>query len=80
MLRTLKKIRKRGHIDINTLKYFDVEEPKLSRFYLLHKIHITLHIIPGCPVISNSGFYTENISAFLGFHLKHIHYFGVSTS
>ena len=26
--------------------------------------------MPGRPVISNSGYYTENISAFLEFHLK----------
>ena len=29
-----------------------------------------MHSVPGRPVISNSGFYTENISAFLDFHLK----------
>ena len=26
--------------------------------------------VPGTPVISNSGFFTENISAFLEYHLK----------
>ena len=26
--------------------------------------------MPGRPLISNSGYYTENISAFLEFHLK----------
>ena len=31
-----------------------------------------LHSVPGRPVISNSGFYTENISAFLDFHIKSI--------
>ena len=72
MHRTLEKIRKIGDIDSNTLKYFDVEEPKFSRFYLLLKIHKGLHGVPGRPVISNSGFYTENISAFLDFHLKPI--------
>ena len=40
--------------------------------YLLPKIHESWHIVPGRPVISNSGFYTENISAFLDFHLKPI--------
>ena len=68
--RTLEKIRKRSDIDTNTLKYFDVVEPKFGRFYLLHKIYKRLQSVPGRPVISNSGFYTENISAFLDFHLK----------
>ena len=72
MRRTLEKIRKRGDIDSNTLKYFDVEEPKFGRFYLLPKIHKRLHGVPGRPVISNSGFYTENVSAFLDFYLKPI--------
>ena len=31
-----------------------------------------MHDIPGRPVISNCGFYTENISAFLGHQLKPI--------
>ena len=38
MHRTLEKIWKRFDVDINSLKYFDVEEPKFGRFYLLHKI------------------------------------------
>ena len=70
MHRTLEKIRKRGDFDTNTLKYFDVEEPKFGKFYLLPKIHKRLHNVPGRPVISNSGFYTENISAFLDYHIK----------
>ena len=37
MHRTLEQIRKRDDIDSNTLKYFDVEEPKFGRFYLLPK-------------------------------------------
>ena len=72
MHRSLEKIRRRGDIDTNTLKYLDVKEPKFGRFYLLPKIYKRLHNVPGKPVISNSGFYTENISAFLDFHLKHI--------
>ena len=67
---TLEKIRKRGDIDSNTLKYFDVEEPKFGRFYLLPKIHKRWHSVPSRPV--NSGFHAENISAFLDFHLKPI--------
>ena len=72
MHRTLEKIRKRGDTDSNTLKYFDVVETKFGRFYLLPKIYKRLHSVPGRPVISNSGFYTENISALLDFHLKPI--------
>ena len=33
-------------------------------------IYIRPHNVPGRPVISNSGFFTENISAFLEYHLK----------
>ena len=47
-----------------------MSKPKLGRFYLLPKIHKRLHNVPGRPVISNSGFLTENISAFLEYHLK----------
>ena len=62
----------RGDIDTNTLKYLDVEEPKFGRFYLLPTIHKRLHSVPGRHVISNSGFYTKNISTFLDFHVKPI--------
>ena len=66
----LKKIRDRRDISDSTLDYFLVNNPKLGRFYLLPKIHKRLQNVPGRPVISNSGYYTENISAFLEFHLK----------
>ena len=36
----------------------------------MQKIHKRLHNVPGRPVISNSGFITENVSAFLEHHLK----------
>ena len=49
-----------------------MEEPKIGRFYLWSKRHKRLHSVPGRFVISNSGFYTENISAFLDFHLRPI--------
>ena len=52
------------------MEYFFINKPKLGRFYLLPKIHKRLHNVPGRPVISNSGFFTENISAFLEYHLK----------
>ena len=61
----------KGNID-ETLDYFLVNNPKLGRFYLLPKIHKRLHNVPGRPVISNSGYYTENMSAFLEYHFKSI--------
>jgi len=39
---------------------------------LLPKIHKRTKNVPGRPVISNNGTATENISAFLDFHLKSI--------
>ena len=66
----LRKIKNRGDISDETLEYFLVNNPKLGRFYLLPKIHKRLHNVPGRPVISNSSYYTENISSFLDFHLK----------
>ena len=47
-----------------------MNNPKLGRFYLLAKIDKRLHNVPGRPVISNSSYFTENISSFLDFHLK----------
>ena len=44
----------------------------MGRFYLLPKIHKRTENVPGRPVISNNGTATENISAFLDFHLKGI--------
>ena len=68
--RALEKIRKRGDLSADNIKYFMVKDPKFARFYLLPKIHKRLENVPGRPVISNCGFYTENISAFLDFHLQ----------
>ena len=68
--KTLSKIRERRDIPLETLDYFMVNKPKLGRFYLLPKIHKRLNNVPGRPVISNCGYHTENISAFLDFHLQ----------
>ena len=65
----LRRIRNRGGISGETLDYFLVNNPKLGRFQLLPKIHKRLHNVRGRPVISNSSYFTENIS-FLGFHFK----------
>ena len=66
----LGNVRKRGDISDKTLDYFLVNNPKLGRFYLLPKIDKRLHDVPGRPMISNSSYYTENISSFVEFHLK----------
>ena len=65
----IQKIRKRGDLNADTIKYFMVKDPKFDRFYLLPKIQKRLHDVPGRPVISNYRYYTENISSFLDFHL-----------
>ena len=67
---TLEKIRKRGDLKKENIQYFKVKDPKFASFYLLPKIHKRLYDIPGRPVISNCGYYTENISAILDFHLQ----------
>ena len=68
--RAVEKIRKRGDLSADNTKYFMLKDPKFVRFYLRPKIHKRLENIPGRPVISNCGFYTENLSAFLDFHLQ----------
>ena len=55
-----------------TIKYFEVKDSKIARFYLLPKLHKQLNNVPGRPVIFNCGYYTENISAFLDFHLQRL--------
>ena len=58
-----------GDLSDDTLYYLLVKDPKCSGFSLLPKIRKCLHNIPGRPVISNCGFYTESISSFLDHHL-----------
>ena len=52
------------------LDYLLINNPKLGRSYLLPKIHKRLHNVLCRTVISNSSYFTENISSFLDFHLK----------
>ena len=66
----LAKVKVRGDVPCETMDYFFVKNPKLGRFYLLPKIHKRLHNVPGRPVISNSGYFTENISAYVDHHLQ----------
>ena len=47
-----------------------MNNPKLSRFYLFQKIRKSLYNVPKRPVLSNSRYCSENISAFLEYHLK----------
>ena len=60
----ISNIEERGDIDEKTLEYFMVNNPKLGRFYLLPKIHKRLSSVPGRPVISNSGCFTEKFQHF----------------
>ena len=66
----IEKIRESGDLNADTIKYFLVKDPKLAPFYLPPKIYKRLHDVPVCPVISNCGYYTENLSSFLDFHLQ----------
>ena len=43
----IKKIRKRGDLGKETIKYFEVRDPKFARFYLLPKINKRLNDVPG---------------------------------
>ena len=70
IFKSLKKIRKRGDLSLDTFNYFLVKGPKFARFYLLPKIYKLLYDVPERPVTSNCGFYAENISSFLDFHLQ----------
>ena len=70
LIEALEKIRLWGDLSEDTLDYVLVKDPKFARFYLLPKIHKRLHDMPGRPVISNCGYYTENKSAVLDYHLQ----------
>ena len=68
--KAIENIRKRGDLNADTIEYFMVKGPKFAHFYLLPKMHQRLRDVPGRPVISNCGYYTENISSFLDFPLQ----------
>ena len=72
ILNTLENICERGDVCTDTLNYFIIKDANFARFYLLPKSHKGLYNVPRRPVISNSGYYTENISSFLDFHLQPI--------
>ena len=66
----LNKINAGGDLSADSLEYFFNKDPKFARFYLLPKIHKWLHNVPSRPVIFNCGYYMENISSFLDYHLQ----------
>ena len=54
------------------MDYLYIKRPQLARFYLLLKIYKRTPSAPGRPVISNNTIATENLLAFLDFHLKQL--------
>ena len=72
IMRALEEIRIRCNLSRDTLNGFLVKDPRFARFYLLRKTRKRLHNVPGRPVISNCGFFTENISSFPDHHLQPI--------
>ena len=68
----LSRVKIRGDVPNETLESFFINKLKLGRFYLLRKIHKQLYNFPGRSVISNSGFFMENVPAFLENHLKQL--------
>lgn len=66
----LEKIRVRVHLSNDTLNCFQVKYPKFARFYFPPRIHKRLHNVPGRPVITNCGFYAENISSFIDQYME----------
>ena len=71
-MQALEKIRVRGDLSNDTVNCVLVKDPKFARFYLLPKIHKSLHNVPGRPFISNCRFNTEIISPFLLHYLQPI--------
>ena len=59
ILKSPKKLRKRGDFSQDTLNYLLVKDPKFARFYSLSKIHKRLYDVLERPVISNCSFYTK---------------------
>ena len=62
---TLEKIQSRGDKIFLVMFQIILIQKILSLVDLLPKIHKKVYDIPRTPVISNCGFYTENVSAFL---------------
>ena len=45
--KAVEKIRKRGDLSADNIKYFMVKDPKFAQFYLMLKIHKGLENVPG---------------------------------
>ena len=45
--RAVEKIRKRGDLSTDNIKYFVIKDPKFTQFYLLPKIHKRLENVSG---------------------------------
>ena len=71
MFENFENIRKRD-VCTDTLNYFIIKYAKFARFYLLPNIHKRIYNVQGRLIISNCGYYTENISSLLDFHLQPI--------
>ena len=70
--RIFKRLCNKKRIAEKDLKYYSFNFKNsfcLGKMYLLPKIHKRLFDVPGCPVISNCGTPTENVSEFLDQHV-----------
>ena len=70
LIKVLEKIRLQRDLSKDILDYFLVKDAKFARLYLLPKIPKRRYDVPGRPVISSCGYYNENISSFLEYHLQ----------
>ena len=61
-----------GHISKKEMKYFMYKYKKVTKLYLLPKIHKRLYDVPGRPVILKCSAPTEKVSEILDHHLKPI--------
>ena len=65
--KTISEIRTNGDVSKDAIDFLTPVDAKLGRYYLLPKIHKRLNAVPGRPVISNSGYFTEFIICRLPF-------------
>ena len=56
--------------DKKLFDYLYIERAEFGRFFLLPKIHKRLANVLERPIISNNNTVTENISAYMDYHLK----------
>ena len=70
ILDRLKELREEDLGLEEVMGYLEVNDSRLSRFYLLPKIHKVLNSVMGRPVISNCGSITEHISGYLDHHFN----------